>query len=193
MTNLSKTLCTFTSALPARVGLMVGVVTLVGALGCTPKVATNEDLLAEYGGEKYTDDMVATDYEKVEDQGDAIDPRTQAAIQDLITTTYVSDFEKCLETEMSRLENRWIAGEFAVEFTIETSGLISSVKFLSADIQERRTLNDKGEFVSDGGKEPRKADNFESCAETKIYKWEFDPAPEVTYTHTYNGSVGEAW
>ena len=172
------------------VGLSVG---LVGALGCRPKAASNQDLLAEYGGEKYAQDMVASDYEEVEDQGDAIDPRTQAAIQDAVTTVYVTDFEKCLEIEMSRLENRWVAGDFSVEFTIEPSGMVSNVKFLDVDIKERRTLNDKGEFVSEGGKEARAASEFQSCAETKMYKWEFDPAPEVTYVHSYNGRVGEAW
>jgi hypothetical protein len=182
-------------SLPALIPTLgvLGMVSMVAMLGCRPKAATNADLLAEYGGEKYESDMVATDYESHEDQGASIDPRTQAAIQDLITTTYVTDFEKCLENEMSRLENRWVAGSFAVEFTIETSGLISAVKFLESDIQERRTLNDKGEFVTEGGAAPKKADNFESCAEGKIYKWEFDPAPEVTYTHTYNGQIGEAW
>ena len=34
---------------------------------------------------------------------------------------------------------------------------------------------------------------FGDCIVAKIYKWEFDPAPEVTYTHTYNGRIGEAW
>ena len=34
--------------------------------------------------------MVATDYEDVEDQGDSIDPRTQAEIQDTIRTVYVN-------------------------------------------------------------------------------------------------------
>jgi hypothetical protein len=172
---------------------LLGLVALVGALGCRQKHATNQELLAEYGGEKYQSDMVATDYENVEDQGDSIDPRTQAAIQDTITTVYVTDFEKCLETEMSRLENRWIAGDFAVEFTIETSGMVSNVKFLEHDVKERKTKNNKGEFVPEGGSAPRGADNFESCVQEKIYKWEFDPAPEVTYTHTYNGRVGEAW
>src|SRR5690606_37887746 len=179
--------------MPSKSLSLIGLIALVGALGCKPKTTTNQDLLNQYSGSKYESDMVATDYETVEDQGDSIDPRTQAAIQDTITTVYVTDFEKCLETEMSRLENRWIAGDFAVDLTIETSGMVSAVKFLEVDIQERKTLNDKGEFVSEGGKAPRKADNFESCAEAKIYKWEFDPPPEVTYTHSYNGRVGEAW
>ncbi|MFO7564399.1 MAG: hypothetical protein R6X02_17260 [Enhygromyxa sp.] len=178
---------------PSKSLALVGLVALVGALGCKPKTTSNQDLLDQYSGDKYASDMVATDYETVEDQGDAIDPRTQAAIQDTITTVYVTDFEKCLETEMSRLENRWVAGSFSVEFTIEPSGLVSKVKFLDIDIEERKTLNDKGEYVSEGGAAPRKADNFESCAEAKLYKWEFDPAPEVTYTHSYNGQIGEAW
>lgn len=178
---------------PSKNLLVLGLIALVGALGCRPKPPSNEELLSQYDGSKYESDMVATDYETVEDQGDSIDPRTQAAIQDTITTVYVTDFEKCLENEMSRLENRWVAGDFAVDITIETSGLVSAVKFLEVDIKERKTLNDKGEFVSEGGKPPREADQFQSCAEGKLYKWEFDPAPEVTYTHSYNGRVGEAW
>jgi hypothetical protein len=177
----------------SALGQCFGVAALVGALGCTPKVQTNEDLLSQYTGEKYTDDMVATDYSSVGDQGDAIDPRTLAAIEDAITTVYVSDFEKCLEKEMSRLENRWIAGTFSVEFTIEPSGMVSAARMLSQDIKERRTLNDNGEYVTEGGAAARSASEFTSCAEERIYKWEFDPAPEVTYTHSYNGQVGEAW
>lgn len=178
---------------PSKVLALLGVAGLVATLGCRPKAASNQDLLNEYGGEKYQEDMVATEYATVEDQGDSIDPRTQAAIQDTISTVYVSDFESCLEQEMSRLENRWLAGDFSIEFTIEPSGMVSSAKILEEDVQERRTLNDKGELVSEGGKAPRKAENFAPCVEEKAYKWEFDPPPEVTYTHTYNGRVGEAW
>jgi hypothetical protein len=160
---------------------------------CKPKLATNQEMLAEYGGEKYAEDMVATEHESTEDQGASIDPRTQAAIEDTIKTVYVSDFEKCLEKEMSRLENRWIAGPFSVEFTIEPSGMVTAVKMLSQDIIERKTMNAKGEYVAEGGAEPRKADQFSDCVEERVFKWEFDPPPEVTYTHTYNGQVGEAW
>jgi len=156
-------------------------------------MASNQDMLAEYGGGKYQGDMVATDYDDVEHQGDSIDPRTQASIQDAITTSYVTDFEWCLEKEMSRYDNRWIAGDFAVEFTIEPSGMVTAVRMLQQDIMERRTLNAEGKLVAEGGAEPRAATEFDSCVETKIFKWEFDPPPEVTYTHTYNGRVGEAW
>jgi hypothetical protein len=178
---------------PSKSLVLVGLVALVGAVGCKKKAVTNQDLLNQYSGSKYESDIVATDYEKVEDQGDAIDPRTLAAIEDTVRTVYVTDFEKCLEQEMSRLENRWVAGEFLVDFTIEPSGMVSKVRFLEIDIAERKTLNDKGEFVAEGGKKPRKADKFESCAESRLYKWEFDPAPEVSYTHSYKGKVGEAW
>jgi hypothetical protein len=171
----------------------VGLASLSLTFACKPKLATNQEMLNAYGGEKYTEDMVATDYESTEDQGASIDPRTQAAIQDTISTVYVSDFEKCLEKEMSRLENRWIAGPFSIEFTIEPSGMVTGVKVLEEDIIERRTMNAKGEFVTEGGAEPRKADQFSACVEERVFKWEFDPPPEVTYTHTYNGQVGEAW
>ena len=172
---------------------LVGLGALVAALGCRPKQATNQDLLNEYGGERYAEDMVATEYETVEDQGDAIDPRTQASIDDAIRTVWVTDFESCLEQEMSRLENRWIAGAFTIEFVIEPTGMVSSAKVLEDDIQERRTLNDEGKFVSEGGAEPRKAEKFADCVSNKALLWEFDPAPEVTYTHSYRGEVGEAW
>ncbi len=172
---------------------LIGLASVVVGLGCKPKQPTNQDLLAEYSGEKYQQDMVATDYEKVESQGSGIDPRTQAAIEDTITSVYVSDFEKCLESEMSRLDNRWVAGDFALEFTIEPSGMVSNVKMLSADVKERRTKDAKGKYVTEGGEPARDADQFGQCVEQKVYKWEFDPPPETTYTHTYNGRVGEAW
>lgn len=172
---------------------IVGMASLTATFGCKPKLATNQEMLDAYGGEKYAEDMVATEYEVTENQGDSIDPRTQAAIQDTISTVYVSDFEKCVEKEMDRLDNRWIAGTFAIEFTIETSGMVSAATLLQEDIRERRTPNADGKFVTEGGAEPRIAENFGSCITSLIYKWEFDPPPEVTYTHTYNGQVGEAW
>jgi hypothetical protein len=176
-----------------KIFVLVGLASLSLTFACKPKLASNQEMLNAYGGEKYADDMVATEHESTEDQGDSIDPRTQAAIQDAISTVYVSDFEKCLEKEMSRLENRWVAGPFAIEFTIEPSGMVTAVKMLSEDIVERKTLNAKGEFVAEGGAAPRKADQFSACVEERVFKWEFDPPPEVTYTHTYNGQVGEAW
>jgi hypothetical protein len=173
--------------------VLVGIASLVAGLGCKPKQQTNQEMLAAYGGEKYQDDIVASDYEDTKDQGASIDPRTQASIQDAIETVWVTDFESCLEQEMDRLSNRWVAGEFSVEFTIETSGMVSGAKFLSSDIKERKTKNAKGEFVAEGGEPAREADKFGDCIVTRIYKWEFDPAPEVTYTHSYNGRIGEAW
>lgn len=172
---------------------LVAGVGLIAALGCRPQQPTNQDLLTEYSGERYQQDLVATEYATVEDQGEAIDPRTQAAIDDTIRTVYVADFAECLEKEMDRLENRWVAGTFSVEFTIEPTGMVSSVELLGQDIKERRTPNDKGEYVSEGGAAAREAEQFGDCIETYIYKWEFDPPPEVTYSHTYNGEVGEAW
>ncbi|MFV8756741.1 hypothetical protein ACNOYE_39865 [Nannocystaceae bacterium ST9] len=173
--------------------VLVGLASLVAGLGCRPKQATNQELLAEYGGEKYQEDIVASDYEDTKDQGASIDPRTQAAIQDAIETVWVTDFESCLEIEMDRLGNRWVAGDFSIEFTIETSGMVSAAKLLASDIKERKTKNAKGDFVEEGGAEARGADGFNDCIVGKMYKWEFDPPPEVTYTHTYNGRVGEAW
>lgn len=173
--------------------VIVGLGSLVALSGCKPKEKTNADLLGAYSGSQYESDMVATDYENVEDQGSSIDPRTQAAIEDTIRTVYVSDFERCLEGEMSRLENRWIGGDFSIEFTIETSGMVSSATILKEDVWERRTLDGDGKYVSEGGADPKHADQFGACVEEHAYKWEFDPPPETVYTHTYNGSVGEAW
>ncbi len=100
--------------------VLVGLASLPGLLtGCRPKQATNQEMLAAYGGEKYQEDIVASDYEATENQGDSIDPRTQASIQDAIETVWVTDFETCLELEMDRLGNRWIGGDFAVEFMLD--------------------------------------------------------------------------
>ncbi len=35
--------------------------------------------------------------------------------------------------------------------------------------------------------------SIQSCMETSVLGWEFDPPPEVEYVHTYQGRVGEAW
>ena len=136
--------------------------------GCAKKkVKTNQELGDEFSGGKYSEDMVALDYENTEDQGASISPQAQAQIQDTIETVFVTDFEKCLEVEMERLENRWVAGPFAIEFTIETSGLVSSANVLSSEILERRTQDADGKFVSSGGKPPREATEFNGCVEEK--------------------------
>ena len=37
----------------------------------------------------------------------------------------MTDFESCLEIEMDRLSNRWVAGDFSVEFTINPVGIVT--------------------------------------------------------------------
>lgn len=168
---------------------------LVLAPGCAnSKRPSNADMYDQYANaDHYSDDIEATDYENVEDQGASIDPRTQAQIDGQIRDVYVTDFEHCLEKDMDELENRWVAGTFTIEFEIETSGKVTKANVLSMDVQERRTKNDKGQMVSEGGAPPRQAAHFGECLESILLEWEFDPPPEVTFTHTYNGQVGEAW
>ena len=85
---------------------------------------------------------------------------------------------------MNRLETRWLRAVFTVQFTIETNGSISEAKMLEMDAREYKTKK---------GAEAKVADQFDACVEGALLEWEFDPAPEVQYTHTYNGKVGEAW
>jgi hypothetical protein len=158
------------------------------------KVQSNDDLYGEFAKtDHYSEDIQATEYDKTEDQGASIDPRTMAAIDDQIREVYVTDFERCLERDMDEFDNRWIAGDFTVEFTIQTSGKVTQARVLSIDIHERRTKNQNGAYVTEGGAAPRAAAIFPGCLEETLVGWEFDPPPEVTFTHTYNGHVGEAW
>ncbi len=142
------------------------------------------DVYSEYDGKKYEEDLVTVKADEVEDQGDSVSPATLQAIQDTISNVYERDFGRCLQQDMDAYENRWIAGTFSVEFTINTEGKVTSASVLEADIKEQKTAK---------GKEARKAKIFPSCVEESVYKWEFEPAPEVEYTHTYTGKVGEAF
>ncbi len=174
------------------------VAALLSLSACASKLeknsTSNAAIASRYENNKYIDDIETVDASpEHEDQGAAIDPRTQAAIDDTIRTVYDTDFERCLEADMDELENRWLAGVFTVEFTIETSGVVSSARVLSMDIEERRTPNADGKYVSAGGAAPRKAPSFKQCLEQSLLQWEFDPPPEVKYTHTYNAQIGEAW
>lgn len=143
-----------------------------------------QSVYKEYQGEKYEDDLVSVEGEEVDDQGDSVAPATLAAIQDTITNVYERDFGRCLQKDMDAFENRWIAGTFSVEFTITTEGKVTSAEVLEMDIKEQKT---------DKGKKARKAEIFPGCVEESVYRWEFDPPPEVEYTHTYTGKVGEAF
>ena len=169
------------------------VATALGAGGCKKAQQTTNADLAEAYDQHHYDDMVTTEeYETHEDQGASISPRELEFIQQTIEE-YRGDFEHCLEAEMDRLENRWVAGNFVVEFHISTKGKVSEVKVLEEDVKERRTEGPDGTWVSEGGKPARVADQFGQCVHDKLLDWEFDPPPETDYVHTYNGQVGEAW
>jgi hypothetical protein len=166
---------------------VVGFCGLVASGGCKKnKQTTNADLYASYENNEYEEDMVAAHPEDTvyEDQGEGIDARTLANIDDTIRTVYLTSFERCLEQEMERLETRWLGAQFTVEFTIETTGKVSKAKMLEMKAGETKP-KDKNN--------PREADQFDDCVEAALLEWEFDPPPEVQYTHTYNGKVGEAW
>ena len=84
---------------------------------------------------------------------------------------------------MERLDTKWLAGSFALEFRIDTSGKLHDVKVLSADVKERKGF--------DGT--PRDADQFDDCLKRLLVEWQFEPPPEAAFVHTYNGEVGAAW
>jgi hypothetical protein len=159
------------------------VVAVAGCAGKKKGAPSNEELLAEFDGSGYEVEEQNPTAGPKEDEG-SITPQTMAAIDTAITTTYVRDFEKCLEKEMERLENRWVAGTFTVEIDITTKGAVDKIKILELDVKERKTKPNA---------EPRNADNFGPCIEAAMKEWEFDPPPEVYYTHTHTGRVGEAW
>jgi hypothetical protein len=149
---------------------------------------SNDELAAEYDSNKYGSDIVtAQQYEEHEDQGASVSVRQMAVIDDTISTVYVKDFERCLEVDMNEFENRWIGGQFSVEFTIEKTGKISSAKILNSDVRERKS---PGGGALEG--EGRVAAGFNDCVQKALLEWEFDP-PDAQFKHTYNGKVGEAW
>jgi hypothetical protein len=50
-----------------------------------------------------------------------VSPKVLKSIQDTVENVYERDFGRCLQKDMEAYENRWIAGTFSVEFTIDTS------------------------------------------------------------------------
>lgn len=156
--------------------------------GCAkkaPEPTSNAALLDEFGGEEYAEDFVTADHEgRHKDQGTAVSAEAQLAVQDALQEVYINDFVDCLQQEMARLENRYIGGPFTVELTIGTDGTVSKAEFIKWDIKERRT---------EEGKSPRRAEEFPGCVQEAAKEWEFDPAPETEYIHSYSGKVGEAW
>ncbi|MEE9382167.1 MAG: hypothetical protein V3V08_01975 [Nannocystaceae bacterium] len=169
-------------------GTIFGLVALsVAMTACAHKQqqTTNAELLAAHDGNAYEEEIVTADgYESHEDQGASISPRTLAHIDDTIRSVYNTDFERCLEKEMDRLETKWLAGAFTVEFHIDTKGNVHDVNVLNMEVGERRVPK---------GQTPRKADQFGPCLKERLVEWQFDPAPEAAFVHTYTGELEEAW
>ncbi len=169
---------------------LLGLTAATGA-GCAKRQMNkmnNEEaaLAGQYDGSSYEKDMVQADNNKTyADAGTGVSPERLAAIQDTITSVYERDLGRCLQQDMEAYSNRWIAGTFTVEFKINTKGQVIEARLLEQDIKERR--------LPPGQKEAREAKLFGPCIEAAIYKWEFDPPPEVDYVHTYTGKVGEAF
>ncbi len=166
--------------------LVGGVVALAGCKTVDTTEHTNNELYSQFEQQDhYSQDIQTVDGQQTyEDVGTGIAPATLASIEQTISEVYITDFEHCLEEEMSRLENRWVAGTFTIEMAIETSGTVADVRIFDVDIKERR--------VADGAA-ARDAEEFEPCVQGKVADWEFDPPPEVRYVHTHIGRMGEAW
>jgi hypothetical protein len=163
-------------------------VSLLGglALGCKPKQTDNPDVAADYRDSAYDKEIVTGQERKdYADQGKGIKPKTLRSIEDTITTVYERDFERCLEDQMSIHETRFLRTVFAVEFRIDTAGQAGDARVLQISMSKQ---NAKGGDV--GTADPA---GMKDCIIKAIDEWEFDPAPEVDYVHTYNGQVGEAF
>ena len=172
-----------------RSAICLAVLVAMPAIGACKqqKKSDNPDVAAEYrGNNKYEDDIVtARNRQDYEDQGVAIDPKTLAAIDDSIKTVYLRDLERCLEDEMEEQGTRFMRSVFTVQFDIDTDGSAGGAKVLDIWLKKQDA---KGGDV--GEVDPA---NFQSCLETVIAEWEFDPPPERLYSHTYQGQVGEAF
>ena len=145
------------------------------------------DVAAGYrDNNKYQDDIVTARRRKdYEDQGQAIDPKTLAAIEDTIKTVYLRDLERCLEDQMEEEGTRFMRSVFTVQFDIDTEGQAGGAKILDIWVKKQDAKGGNiGEVDASGMKD---------CVKTIIAEWEFDPAPEALYSHTYRGQVGEAW
>lgn len=147
----------------------------------------NPDVAAGYrDNNKYQDDIVTARTRKdYDDQGQAIDPKTLAAIEDTIKTVYLRDLERCLEDEMETEGTRFMRSVFTVQFDIDTEGQAGGAQVLEIGVRKQDA---KGGDV--GEVDPA---SFKGCLETIIAEWVFDPAPEAPYSHTYRGQVGEAF
>jgi len=147
-----------------------------------------QDLFAKYEESKYEKDMVTDDGQQdYAESGKGVSPRVLKSIQDAVENVYERDFGRCLQKDMDEYENRWIAGTFSVEFTINTTGQVTKARITAMDIKERKPPKGKKE------NQARDAKLFGPCVEQSAAKWEFDPPPEVEYVYTYSGKVGESF
>jgi hypothetical protein len=157
--------------------------------GCKKRETDNPDVASEYRGEghnKYESEIVtARKRNTYEDQGKGIDPRTLNSIDDTIRTVYLRDLERCLEDQMNVHETRFLRSVFTVEFHIDTKGQASDAKILKMWLGKQDA---KGSQVGD--LDPK---DLQTCFVDSIAAWEFDPAPEAEFVHTYQGQVGEAF
>lgn len=157
--------------------------------GCKKQQTDNPDVAANYRGEganKYESEIVtARKRNKYEDQGKGISPRTLNNIDDTIRTVYLRDLERCLEDQMDVHETRFLRSTFTVEFHIDTTGKASDAKILKMWFGKQDA---KGSQLGD-----LDTKDLQGCFVDSIASWEFDPAPEVEFVHTYNGQVGEAF
>ena len=164
---------------------------LMLASGCArrqlDKMNTGEEgLYAKYQDSSYEKDMVTSkETQEYADQGQGVSPKVLKSIQDTVENVYERDFGRCLQKDMEAFENRWIAGTFSVEFTINTVGIVIQARITQMDIKERKPPKGKKE------NQARDAKLFGPCVEESASKWEFDPPPEVEYVYTYSGKVGE--
>jgi hypothetical protein len=156
------------------------------ALGCKREQTDNPDVASAYRDSSY-DKEIVTGQERRDyaDQGKGIKPKTLRSIEDTIVNVYERDFERCLEDQMAIHETRFLRTVFAVEFRIDTSGQAGNARVLQIAMSKQ---NAKGGDV--GTADPA---GMKDCIIGAIAEWEFDPAPEVDYVHTYNGQVGEAF
>lgn len=147
----------------------------------------NPDVAATYrGNNQYEQEIVTAEKRRnYDDQGQSIAPKTLQNIEDTISNVYEKDFERCLELQMDEFGTRFLRSVFTVEFTIDTSGKASKAKVLQIETRKQQPNGaDIGQVSSEGMK---------ACIQEAIAEWEFDPAPEAVYIHTYRGQVGEAF
>jgi hypothetical protein len=162
----------------------------LGLSACKKQADTdNPDVAAGYRGadnHDYETDIVTADRtQDYDDQGQGISPEVLQNIDDTILTVYLKDIERCLEDEMSEAETRFMRSAFLVEFTIDTAGKTSQGKVLEIETRKQTAKGADAGAIDSA--------NMKACIETSVTEWEFDPAPEIDFKHTYRGRVGEAF